>query len=125
MYPVGRIEQLTSDFNRLFPGFTWQYSYDSTDVNSEIKDDKVFVYFAVPGFKKEDLKIDFVDNYLKVSGKRSNKINSERPWEYELKENIKITKKVKDDEIDAKLEDGILTVILPLDIKAKKDILIK
>ena len=84
----------------------------------------------VAGFKKENINIDFEDGILTIEGKNiiTNDNNPDTTTEnprYILKERVtsQFSRKfsfvdIKDNEISAKLEDGVLVVTIP-----KKDII--
>ena len=83
------------------------FVYDS--VKTE-KDGSTKIDVVVPGYSKEDLKLEALDNILRLSCDLQNK-KFVRQWK--LSDNIDV-KKTKAD-----CKNGILTIILPL--KEKKD----
>jgi len=83
-------------------------------------DDAIFVEAELPGVKKEDVKVDIKDNVLTISG--------ERKYEKEVKEenihrmervygrfarSFTLPNNVDVDKVEARLEDGVLTIRLP------------
>lgn len=80
-------------------------------------DDRIFVYVALPGVKKEDLDISFQERVLTISGIRIGK--SDKPhyiqeWQYgSFERKITIPVVIKDDNILADYTDGILTISIP------------
>lgn len=88
-----------------------------TDVKEQ--DDKYIIDAELPGMKKEDIEVEMDDNYLTISA------NNE---EYEEKEEAGYIRRerrkgsycrsfyienIKDDEIEAEYNDGILEITLP------------
>lgn len=84
----------------------------------ETKED-YFLTAQMPGVKKEDVKIKLEEGNLVIMGRIDYEKNSNN--KYVLKETeignfyrrFKISESVDETKIDAKLEDGILNVILP------------
>ena len=75
------------------------------------KEENLLVFIEAPGFKKEDIKIEATGNVIEISGKISDEHLSEifsNEFSYNLKDSELDVEKVK-----AKLEDGILKVIIP------------
>ncbi len=87
----------------------------------------------IPGFKKEDISIDYDKGYLTITAKKEEKIDEHK--NYIRKERFYGQYKrsfyigdVDESKIDAKFEDGILKVIFPkeqLESPDKKKITIK
>lgn len=65
----------------------------------------------LPGLKKDDLKIEIIDNILSLSGERKS-ANSKRNFGT-FKQNYSLPENVDLDGIHAKFEDGVLEMILP------------
>lgn len=125
----------TNDFYRLMNNFfnddffrpsvvedsaseSWQLGLDIQE------NEKEYILEAdVPGFTKEDIQIDFKDQYLIIEAK-SNKENEESKDNYIRRERCQRSYRrtlymddVQKDQISAKLENGVLTIIAP---KAEK-----
>ena len=87
---------------------------------------------AVPGVKKEDIKIDLEKNILNISSEKSAKEQNEESIKFTRKEFVYGTFKrsftlpetIDSDKIGAEVKDGILTVTLPKmeEIKVSKQI---
>jgi len=70
------------------------------------KDDKGWTVKAVvPGFKKEDLKIEIKKKHIIVEG-----IKTDNPESYSFKEVVYFAEELNEKESNAKLENGILTI---------------
>ncbi len=100
------------DFTRVSPSFP---ALDVAEHDSE------YVLVAeMPGVKKEDLKITFEDSVLTLSGER-------KPYEIpqdarvllnevrvrEFARSVRMPSDIQGDEISAKLENGVLRIVLP------------
>ena len=85
------------------------------------------VALAAPGLKKDDFKIEIDGNMLTISSEKEEK-KEEKDEKYTRKEynyssfsrSFTLPEDVKQDGIDAKYEDGILTLKLPRKEDAKK-----
>ncbi|MDA9066482.1 Hsp20/alpha crystallin family protein [Flavobacteriales bacterium] len=90
------------------------------------------IELAVPGLKKEDIKIELKENRLTISAdvkKEANKENSKnvrKEFSYHsFKRSFNLPKLVDIEKIEAKNENGLLTVIIPKkEAKIKKNKLI-
>ncbi len=92
------------------------------------------IQFALPGMKKEDIKIDLNDDRLTVSGERKLK-NEKNEKNYHSVESyygafnrsFYLPDNVNVEKVDASYRDGVLNIVLPKDEKkvSKKTILIK
>jgi len=84
------------------------------------------ILISVPGIKKEDIKIDIVENELQISGQR-NAGDNKSSKKYYLQEiprgsftkSFNLPKDVQQEKIEAKYEEGILKLLLPKNQKLK------
>jgi HSP20 family protein len=90
----------------------------ATDVYETDKD--LVVEMQVPGFKKEDIKISFQDDYLKVEGKAEEEKEEKEKnyWRKEIRRGsfvrvIPLPKKVDPKKSKASFKDGVLKISLP------------
>lgn len=89
-------------------------------VNIAEKENEYVMEMAVPGFGKDDIKIDVENNVLTVKAE-AKKETSEEKKEYTRKEynfssfshSYHIPDNVRDNEITATHKDGVLTLVLP------------
>ncbi|KAF8996891.1 HSP20-like chaperone [Cyathus striatus] len=90
------------------------------DLHEDAEKNVVTASFEFPGLRKEDIQLDLHDGRLVVSAER--KISSEHNEEgYAVRERqfgkfsraLQLPKGVKDEEIKASMEDGVLTVTFP------------
>lgn len=84
------------------------------DDNYEINqtNDGAYLFFEVPGFNKSNLKVEMENGFLIIEGKRTYKLNGEDKTKSVSKE-FKIGDRFNPDEIEATIEDGLLTVFVP------------
>ena len=110
----------SSLFDQFFNELDW-VPKEKTNARANIveKKDSFLVTIEVPGFTKEDLTIDYQDNILKVSGKRSHSNHEENDHVHlnEINEET-FTRTFKlldimDNKIEASLDHGIVHIYLP------------
>ena len=85
------------------------------------EDNMYHVLVEVPGFKKEDIKIEFENGYLKVIAENSQEENADK--KYLRKERTSMTRcersfyfgELNEDLIKAEFKDGILNISVPKD----------
>ena len=99
------------------------------------EDDKSFcVDVVVPGFKKEDFKVNIEDDVLTISAETKSETNDEdKSKQYSRREynyssftrSFRLPENAKDDDVSATYNDGILKLTIPKTenpVKAKKEI---
>ena len=83
------------------------------------KDNKYHIEMDVPGFKKEDLKINLENNYLTIKAEKKNEVKDDskkyirRERSYSKFERSIYLGDADEKNIDAEYKDGILTIIVP------------
>jgi HSP20 family protein len=122
-----QLERLIDDFftpsgheGRLHSGM----HMPSTEV--EETDTHIVMTFDLPGLKKEDIKIEIVDNQLRIFGERKEEekkkgkglYHSERFYGL-FERTFSLPAHVKSDEITAEYEDGVLKLTVPKSQTAK------
>jgi len=119
-------ERFRDDFeNLLFPGDIDEVIAEMPEVRVPIVDleDKEKEYMLkaeMPGFKKEDIEIYVQDDAVEITGTAGWKY-SEKDEDYICKERacksfyryIDLPQDIKIDEVDAKINDGLLELVLP------------
>lgn len=132
--PTNRFRSFPVSFNDMFENFfngdaDLQLSGEaffrpSVDV---IENEKGFeVDVAVPGIKKDEIKLDISNNELMISGERKSK-REESNEKYHLGEirygkfsrTFRLPENVDKEKIEAKFEDGILKVYIPKSAEAQ------
>ncbi|MET0573200.1 MAG: Hsp20/alpha crystallin family protein [Pedobacter agri] len=102
-------------------------------VNISENEKEYNVELVVPGFKKEDIKIKVNDEILTISAENKTETEEEKNKEYTRREysysaftrSFYLPDNVKDDNINAQFEDGVLKIKLPksdTEAKASKDV---
>lgn len=101
------------------------------DMKTDVKEyaDKFEVQMNVPGFSKEDLKVEFADGYLTVSAEKNSEVNEtddngkyirrERSYGVSTRK-FYVGDGIKEDEIKAQYTKGVLQLDLP-----KKDVTVE
>ena len=88
----------------------------------EYADDKHTVHIPLPGFKKEDIKIDVQSNILSVSATPA----KDDKWAYEFLKRYRLPDTIDVDKINAQMKNGILEIELPiLESKKPKSVSVK
>lgn len=95
------------------------------------KDNKYFIDMDVPGMDKKDIDISLKDGYLTIKAQKSNKNDHEdkkfirRERFYMSQERSFYLGSVNEDEIDARIDNGVLKLVVPKKDDNKKSIEIK
>lgn len=96
-------------------------------------EDHFLVSIDLPGMKREDIKVEMIENTLTVSGERKQEYNSENSIMHvsrknygNFKQSFSLPGNVKSQEIQAKFENGVLELFLPKkQVEASRQIEIK
>jgi HSP20 family protein len=84
--------------------------------NIKKSDNEYKLFISIPGLTKEDLKITTKDGVLKISFEKNEKTDNT----YFVNNFVKsyyIPEDVKEKDIEGKVENGVLSIILPIDKK--------
>ncbi len=89
-----------------------------TDIKE--KKDKYIIEMDLPGFEKENIKLELNNGYLTIKGKQENKIDEEEE-KYVHKERFYgectrsffVGDNIKEEDIDAEFKNGILKIDIP------------
>ena len=91
-----------------------------TDIKE--KKEKYLIDIDLPGYEKEDIKMEISDGYLTVHASVNKEVNDEKEnWKYVRKEryvgecsrSFYVGENVKEEEIKAKFKNGTLTIEVP------------
>lgn len=87
---------------------------NTDEENYEINQTKdgAYLFFDAPGFNKENLKVEMEDGVLSIQGKRVYKLNGEEKTR-KISKDFKIGKEYDPLQVEATIEDGLLTVFVP------------
>ena len=110
---------MNSNLDRLFDGFFNQPTYSSMVSKNSDKEpyevnytkDGAYLFFEVPGFNKSNLKVEMEGGVLYIEGKRTYKLNGEETVKT-ISHKFKIGQEYNPDNIEATIEDGLLTVFV-------------
>jgi HSP20 family protein len=108
---------LNNTYPTLLPDYFDTWYRPSTDITED--HDKYCVNVELPGYKLEDLEIEFSTRVLKISGKREDKTKDTKTYlrlenvSHRFTRSFKFENPVDEDHIVASLKNGILTVELP------------
>mgnify|MGYP001247390040 FL=1 len=124
--PLNDMMNLQREFNRVFSGFDSKRDEDyesavwSPMVDIVEDEDKYQLSFDLPGMKKEDIRMNFIEGTLKISGERmamEEKTDSTCHRVERLSgkfyRSFNFPTQVNSDKISARYEDGVLTVTVP------------
>jgi HSP20 family protein len=82
--------------------------------------DEIFVKMALPGIKKDDIKITINEDNISIKGQSKDEEKEDKDKKYyfrsmetSFEQSFNLPTKVNPDDVDAKFKDGVLTVKLP------------
>lgn len=129
----GSMDLLRSRMNRLFADFDsmyggdpkWMWRVDFPPTNLYDTGDHLEIRAEVPGLQKEDLSVKIQGNYLEINGTRK----SDAPEGYEahrvergtaaFSRSFTLPADIDADKVEARLKNGVLTLIMPKSEAAK------
>ena len=84
-------------------------------------DNSYILDIDLPGYKKEDIKVDITDGYLTINAKTSNEVNEEEKGKFVRRERFTgectrsfyVGEDIKEEEIKASFKNGILNLEVP------------
>ncbi len=100
-----------------YPNSGGRKDYSPQDVNIYESPTDLKFRFDIPGYKKEDIKIELMHSTLSVSGKRKIEIKDDaKPYykenvESEFKKSYKLPSTIDADSHQAKYQDGVLEIV--------------
>ncbi len=122
-----RAREIESFFDKMFDS-DFPFSFlNPSDMKVDIKEyEKEYVLEAeIPGVNKEQIHIDYQQNYLTISVENREELNEERKNYIRRERKFGRSSRsfyvegIQEDKISAKYENGILTVLLPKSKDAK------
>jgi HSP20 family protein len=100
--------------------FTTQSSFSNLSADIWEEKDDIFVKMALPGIKKEDIKITINEDNISIRGQSKEKEEDEKEKRYyfrsmdtSFEQSFNLPTKVNPDKVDAEFKDGVLKVKLP------------
>ncbi|NLK72065.1 MAG: Hsp20 family protein [Clostridiales bacterium] len=120
LIPFSRSNNLDTIFSRFFDD-SFNFPIIPTDMKVDIKDSETdyLVEAEIPGVNKEQIKVDYQNNYLTISVQNQNEINEEKENYIRRERSSRrmsrsfYIENINNDEIKASYENGILKVSLP------------
>lgn len=138
-FPVPRaIDRLQREMNRAFDDFfrgdlfdtssflshTWSPAIDVSETN-----DTYVIHAELPGVKKDEVKITMHDNLITIRGEKKNEVEKKAENYHRIERSygtfersFSLPGTVKSDSIEAKYDDGVLTITLPKTEDAKEKV---
>jgi HSP20 family protein len=138
--PSKDLLNIEREFNRMFSSFNRRFGFGDSD--SEIAEyenaiwspltdisedeDNFVLKLDLPGIKKEDVKINYENGQLSISGerkqeseKKSSKFHRVERSYGKYYRSFTLPSKIKEDKIDAEFKDGQLSITVPKSEEAK------
>ena len=127
-------DEISSILNRHFDSYYPDYDFSETEkmvmpVEVRDKEKEYDIRAELPGVKKEDLDISLNDGFLTISAVKTEEKNEDEKYckksEFsygEFSRTIQLPQEVDADNIDAKLEHGVLKIVAPKLNKEKETI---
>lgn len=118
-------DEISSILNRHFDSYYPDYDFTETEklvmpVEVRDKEKEYDIRAELPGVKKEDLDISLNDGFLTISAVKTEEKNEDEKYckksEFsygEFSRTIQLPQEIDADNIDAKLEHGVLKIIAP------------
>ena len=137
--PTKELLGVEKEFSRLFDSFNNRFGLKSSKNDEEymnavwspltdvIEDtDKYSLRLDLPGVKKEDVKISFVNGKLTISGERHSETEKKDSTYHHIERafgkyyrSFSLPEKIVEDRIEAEFKDGILNISIPKAEEAK------
>lgn len=121
MYFLRPLNDMVSD---LFNDSIFSITNKPFRIDVKENDSEYQIEAELPGVRKEEIKIEYLNDQLSISVERENKVDVEKENYIHKERSFASMKRrfylkdVDEEGISAKLEDGILTIILPKSEKA-------
>lgn len=123
--PIRSYYPIRSVFDDFFTPSIWNDAFftPSSSVSADLWEDKdnVYVKMALPGVKKEDIKVNIMSDNVTISG--SSKVQEEseknekkyyfRSMESSYEQSFNLPTKVDSNKSEAEFKDGVITIKMP------------
>jgi HSP20 family protein len=138
--PMRDLMSMEREFSKIFNSLERKFGFDDGDgengdyenavwmpMTDILEDnDKYYLNIDLPGIKKEDVKINYSNGQLSVSGERKQE-SEEKNLKFHRSErsygkyfrSFTLPQKIKENEIDAEFKDGQLKISIPKSEEAK------
>jgi HSP20 family protein len=132
--PMRDLMSMEREFNRVFNSLERKFGFEDSDrENPELEnavwmpmtdiiedDNKYYLNIDLPGIKKEDVKINFTNGQLSISGERKMETEEKNAKFHRTERSygkyyrsFTLPTKIKENEIDAEFKDGQLKISIP------------
>lgn len=114
-------EEMNSMIERTFGRGDWSNALQATTgaMNIHESEKEYEIEFQVPGYTEKEVTIEMTENTLTVSGakeeeKKEGRDVVRREWQHsQFRRSIRFTHPIKEDKVEAKMENGTLKIIAP------------
>jgi HSP20 family molecular chaperone IbpA len=120
LVPNGRGLTSVKDFDDMLEGFFGNRRIPQIKVNKKEDDKNYILDFVIPGFKKEEINIELKNQYLSVKAQKEQKEEGDNQekiiaeeYGYVSSERSFYVGNIKDEDVKATFENGIVKVIIP------------
>ena len=138
--PSRDLANIEREFNRMFHSFNRRFGFGDSDEDiteyenamwtplADISedDDNYTVKLDLPGVKKEDVRINYENGQLSISGERKQEREKKSSKYHRVERSygryfrsFNLPSKIMEDKIDAEFKDGQLTIVIPKSEEAK------
>jgi HSP20 family protein len=138
--PSKDLLNIEREFNRMFNSFNKSFGFgDSDDELAEYEnavwapltdisedEDNFVLKLDLPGIKKENVKINYENGQLSISGERKHEFEKKNAKFHRVERSygkyfrsFNLPSKIQEDKIDAEFKDGQLTITVPKSEEAK------
>lgn len=120
---MNQFEQWINELDRDYSADKNSFADFVPAIDLQEKPDAFMVTVDLPGIKREDIKVDFSDNVLTISGERTRETKEGEKYTEKsygrFMRSFSLPTKVTSEKIDAKFENGVLRLTLPKEPAAK------
>ena len=137
--PARELLNVEREFNKLFNTFNRRYGFDDSSMNEDLENavrspltdisenkDQYILKMDLPGVSKENLKLNFHDGELIISGERKQEKEDKDSKYHRIERtygkyyrSFTLPQTIQADKINAEFKDGQLTITVPKSEEAK------
>jgi HSP20 family molecular chaperone IbpA len=112
-------------FNTIFDEFYGLTKRINESLQTYHTDESTVCIMDLPGYNKENLKVELKEGVLSIEGKRSIKVDGIKDpiRNHSISRSYTIGNKFDEEKIKAEMNDGILMITLPLKSESKKTVI--
>lgn len=125
-FEINNINSVLDDFFSDMWSPKLDYSTDTFKMDVQDMEESFVIEAEMPGIQKDEINLEMEENTLRIEVKREElKEENEKNYVHKERKFTSMSRKiylrdVKEDEIDAKLENGVLTITVPKVERAEK-----